>query len=89
MSKIDFGDHLFDDVQQILFRSLPHFTGGEARCRMCDEDTAEPFRHYVIGENPIELIGEIHDLLEAFGFNFQVLDGRIITVRLSSSSQLN
>ena len=72
MPKVDCGDHLFDDIQQILFRALPHFPGGDARRRMCDEDTAQPFRHYVVGENRIEPIGQVHDLLQALGLNFQM-----------------
>ena len=89
MSKIDFGNHLFDDIQQILFRSLPHFTGRQARRRMRDEDTAEPFRHHVLREYPIEPIGKIHDLLEARGLNFQMLHSPIITVRLGTFAQLD
>lgn len=89
MSKVDFGDHLFDDVEQVLFRSLPHLAGREARRRMGDEDTAQPFRHHVLRENRIEPIGKIYNLLEARGLNFQMLHGPIITVRHSSSCQLD
>ncbi len=89
MSKVDFGDHLFDDVQQILFRSFPYFTGREARRRMGDKDRAQPFRHRVLRKYLIEPIGKIYDLLEARGFNFQVLHSPIITVRHSSSCQLD
>ena len=75
MSKIDFGDHLFDDIQQILFRSLPHFTGCEARRRMSQKETAQPFRHLALGDQRIHSVGEVDNVLEAVGLNFQMFHG--------------
>ena len=89
MSKIDFGNHLFDDIQQILFRPLSHLTGCEARRRVGQEQAAEPFRYLALGDQRIHAIRQIHDLLETLGFNFHMLHGPIITVRLGALAQLN
>lgn len=89
MSKIDFGNHLFDDIQQILFRPLSHLTGCEARRRVGQEQAAEPFRYLALGDQRIHAIRHIDHLLETVGPNFQMLHGPIITVRLGALAQLN
>lgn len=73
--KIDLRNHLLNHIQQILFRSLPHFTSRQTRRRMRHEQTAETFRHLPFRDQRIHAIGEIDDLLQAIRLNFQMLHG--------------
>ena len=42
MPKVDLGNHLLNDIQQIFLRSLPDFPGRQARRRMGHEKLQSP-----------------------------------------------
>jgi len=70
MPKVDLGNHLLNDIQQIFLRSLPDFPGRQARRRMGHEKTAEPFCHQAVGNQFIDLIREVDHLFEPISLNF-------------------
>lgn len=73
MPKIDLRNHFLNDIQQISFRSLANFTGRQTGGRVGHEYAAETFRHLPPGDQRIDAIGEIDDLLEPIGLNLQRL----------------
>jgi len=70
MPKVDLGNHLLNDIQQIFLRSLPDFPGRQARRRIGHEKTAEPSCHQAVGNQFIDLIREVDHLFEPISLNF-------------------
>lgn len=70
MPKVDLGNHLLNDIQQIFLRSLPDFPGRQARRRMGHKKAAEPFRHQAIGNQFVNLIREVDHLFEPISLDF-------------------
>lgn len=64
-------NELLDDFQQILFRPLPDFSGGQGRRRMRDEQRAEAFLHSGLPDQRVHAIREIDDFFETAGPNVQ------------------